>query len=95
MLTLFPNIARRAMQEICPAQLSQRGGLMAIRNTNEIGFSICRLPSGALTHGAVSEGTPVSVNISITCPNGSEFVGLAHTHPKGVAWPWANYLTAL
>ncbi len=54
---------------------------------NEIGFSLCRYPSGQLTHGPVVSGTPTSVNIPVACPPGARFEGLFHTHPGGVAYP--------
>ena len=55
--------------------------------TNEVGFALCRAQSGQLTRGPVAEGTPVGVNIPVSCPSGTRFVGLFHTHPGGVAAP--------
>jgi len=56
-------------------------------NPNEIGAAICRFPSGQFTFGPWSQGGPASVNIQTRCPNGSQFWGIYHTHPKGVALP--------
>lgn len=54
---------------------------------NEVGNTICLLPSGDLTRGPMVMGTPNRVQIPITCPQGSEFFGLFHTHPGGRAEP--------
>ena len=54
---------------------------------NEMGFPGCQLPNGNLINGPVSWGTPTSVEIQLQCPMGSKFVGLGHTHPRGVAQP--------
>ena len=54
---------------------------------NEIGFSLCKLPSGKLTHGPIVTGTPVSVGIPVQCPSGSSLYGLFHTHPDGTPYP--------
>ncbi len=55
---------------------------------NEIGFTMCRVPgTGELTHGPLAEGTPNSVNIPVSCPPGTNFEGLFHTHPGGTAFP--------
>ena len=54
---------------------------------NEIGFSLCKLPSGKLTHGPIATGTPISVGIPVQCPSGSALYGLFHTHPGGVPYP--------
>jgi len=54
---------------------------------NEYGFSLCRTPAGKLVNGPVASGTPNSVNIPVSCPAGSRFIGLDHSHPGGVAVP--------
>ena len=54
---------------------------------NEVGFTICRTPTGSLTRGPMAMGTPVAVNIPLQCPKGSKMEGLYHTHPGGVAYP--------
>ena len=55
---------------------------------NELGFSLCRVgASGQLVAGPVATGDPVSVSIPVSCPTGSHFEGLFHTHPGGVAQP--------
>lgn len=60
-------------------------------HSNEIGFSLCRdTGTGKIVHGPVREGTPTSVGIVMKCPVGSDFIGLAHTHPGGVATPSAQ-----
>ena len=60
-----------------------------IKNRNEVGFTLCRLKSGQLVHGPVSEGTPTSVTFSTACPPGASLVALFHTHPSGSAYPSA------
>ncbi len=58
------------------------------QRANEIGFTMCRVTaSGELTHGPLAEGTPDSVNIPVSCPPGSSFEGLFHTHPGGSSFP--------
>ena len=59
---------------------------------NEVGFTYCRTHKGQLVHGAVAEGGPMSVNIPVVCPVGSELEGLYHTHPGGVAYPSSTVL---
>lgn len=54
---------------------------------NEIGASICRRPNGTFVFGPFATGTPVSVNVPIKCPAGSDFYGIYHTHPGGVPIP--------
>ena len=54
---------------------------------NEIGFSLCKMPNGKLTHGPIATGTPVSVSIPVQCPSGSSLHGLFHSHPGGVPYP--------
>lgn len=54
---------------------------------NEIGFALCKLPSGKLTHGPIAQGTPISVGIPVQCPSGSSLYGLFHSHPGGVPYP--------
>ena len=58
-----------------------------MRQANEIGFTVCRTPSGQLTHGPVATGTPTSVNIPVVCPPGSKLIALHHSHPGGIARP--------
>jgi len=57
------------------------------RGRREVGFALCRARDGRLVHGPVSVGTPTSVDITVSCPAGSELVGLFHTHPGGVPVP--------
>ena len=57
---------------------------------NEIGASICGWPNGDLAFGPWSEGTPVGVDITVKCPPGTNFLGIYHTHPNGVAAPSAQ-----
>ena len=54
---------------------------------NEFGFPVCAFPDGNLTNGPVSWGSPTSVEIQLACPSGTKFLGLAHSHPGGVAHP--------
>lgn len=54
---------------------------------NEIGFAICRTPGGELVNGPVNTGTPMSVDIPVSCPPGTRLEGLHHTHPGGIAFP--------
>lgn len=55
---------------------------------NEWGFPVCEYPNGQLTHGRVTHGTPTSVQIDTgSCPTGTKFMGMAHSHPGGVAYP--------
>ena len=57
---------------------------------NEVGFALCRVrATGKLASGPVTSGTPNRVGITVACPPGSDFIGLAHTHPGGVAEPSA------
>ena len=53
----------------------------------EVGFTLCRRPSGVLTRGPAVSGTRTAVNIPLLCPPGSSLEGLFHTHPGGVAFP--------
>lgn len=57
---------------------------------NELGFTICRASNGQLIRGPVTRGTPTSVSISVQCPENSTFLGLFHTHPRGVSFPSAQ-----
>lgn len=54
---------------------------------NEVGFTLCRTKSGQLTRGPMAMGTPRAVSIPISCPVGSRFIGLWHTHPGGSVTP--------
>ena len=54
---------------------------------NEVGASICRFPSGDITFGPWSTGTPTSVNVKLSCPTGSKFHGIYHPHPGGEPVP--------
>ena len=54
---------------------------------NEVGFSICRDPSGGLSYGPAAEGGPYSVEIPVECPPGGDLIGLYHTHPGGTTRP--------
>ena len=54
---------------------------------NEYGYAMCRTPDGRIVQGPVARGTPNSVTIPISCPRGSTFIGLFHTHPQGVSQP--------
>ena len=56
---------------------------------NEVGFALCRMPTGKLATGPVSSGTPTRVDIAASCPPGGTLVGLFHTHPGGIAYPSA------
>ena len=56
----------------------------------ETGFSLCRTRQGALVNGPEATGTPNRVEIPVSCPAGSQFTGLFHTHPSGVALPSAT-----
>lgn len=60
---------------------------MGLLPKNEFGFALCQLPNGDLVRGPVSWGTPVSVDIQLQCQQGAKFVGLGHSHPRGVAYP--------
>lgn len=53
----------------------------------EIGFAMCKTPQGGLVAGPMSSGTHNRVEIPVSCPIGSRFTGLYHTHPGGVALP--------
>lgn len=57
---------------------------------NEIGASICGLAGGQIVFGPWAEGTPTNVSIEMKCPPGTDFLGIYHTHPKGVAEPSAR-----
>lgn len=54
---------------------------------NEIGASICQKPNGKIVFGPWAEGTPMSVNVPVSCPKGTKFHGIFHTHPGGVPLP--------
>ena len=69
------------------ADLGQGDVFVLQRQLNEVGYSLCRAPSGALVRGPMAEGTPTRVQIPIACPPGTTFEGLNHTHPGGVAFP--------
>lgn len=64
-----------------------RGEKVVLLRRNEIGFTVCRVPDGSLSHGPIAEGTPMSVNIDIECPPGDRPEAIFHTHPGGVAFP--------
>lgn len=63
---------------------------MVMGQRNEIGFSLCEADDGKLHAGPISEGTPTSVRIPISCPTNTRLVGLHHTHPGGIAQPSAT-----
>ena len=69
------------------AMPSITAAVMGLLDPDEIGFSMCERSDGSLTHGPVARGTPTSVSIPVSCPPGTVFVGLGHTHPRGVAFP--------
>jgi len=55
---------------------------------NEISAAMCRIPNGRIVIGPLTEGTPDSVTVDLTCPVGSVFEGIFHTHPGiGVTRP--------
>ena len=54
---------------------------------NEVGASICQTSDGKLVFGPWAEGTPTSVNVAVSCPPGTTFRGIYHTHPGGVPYP--------
>ena len=56
-------------------------------NPNEVGAPICRFPSGQLAFGPWRQGDPMGVSVTTQCPNGSQFWGIYHTHPRGVPMP--------
>jgi len=56
---------------------------------DEVGFTVCRTPTGRLVRGPVTSGTPTSVDIVVECPPGSEPFALVHTHPGGINTPSA------
>ena len=66
-----------------------RGSRVLLKGSdlNEIGYTLCEIPGGGMTRGPMAEGTPVSVDIPVSCPAGSTLKGLYHTHPGGVAYP--------
>ena len=66
------------------------GEIVAVQGllpANEFGFSLCQAQDGKLVKGPTATGTPINVSIPVTCPAGSHFTGLFHSHPRGVAYP--------
>ena len=70
------------------------GGCATMRQTNEVGASICQKPNGQYVFGPKATGTPTSVNVPVSCPAGSKFVGIYHTHPGGIPVPSPMDLTS-
>ncbi len=64
-----------------------RGHRQAKGKVNEIGASICQRPNGSFVFGPFAEGDPMSVQVPLSCPQGSEWYGIFHTHPAGVPIP--------
>ncbi len=75
------------VEPVALASLAQEDVLVVQRQLNEIGYSLCRAPSGRLVRGPMAEGTPTRVQIPVACPPGTTFEYLFHTHPGGVAYP--------
>lgn len=54
----------------------------------EIGWPICVNGSGRVAPNVPQvSGTPMAVNVPITCPSGTRYRGITHSHPKGVPYP--------
>jgi proteasome lid subunit RPN8/RPN11 len=67
--------------------MAKMGNRSARMGQNEIGASMCRKRDGSFVLGPVTEGTPMSVNVMISCPPGTEYWGPWHTHPGGIPYP--------
>lgn len=70
-----------------PVAFAYAANLVATMGANEFGAAVCEYPDGTLTHGTRSEGTPISVQISLDCPEGTRLAALWHTHPGGIPYP--------
>ena len=72
---------------IFSSRFSQDGAPVRYRQRNEVGFTICKNPTGELAPGPLAVGDPYNVDIPVSCPAGSKLLGLHHTHPGGRAYP--------
>jgi proteasome lid subunit RPN8/RPN11 len=53
----------------------------------EVGSSICRTKAGKLVPGKMASGSMTHVDVELTCPPNTQFEGVWHTHPMGLAQP--------